>query len=251
MKKYLFTTILTLGLLVTNNVHAQESETDLDTLQGEIEAVKETLTKLQEQLNALREEESLETDKKTDEYADTPMYKGSMKNPYTIGETATFDVMTEYYEPYDETATGLEMLLGSFITSVVETYDGLGQLEIIEVQRGEEALSILEEYEDVDNNELQDGYEYALISFSFDWLESESDFSMYLSAYEFEVFGIDGSYVNNDTNYVYFDGMFDMGEVYPGGNVSGTFAKVVPEGEPFLIRFGNDYYIEQMFFEVE
>ena len=147
---------------------------------------------------------------------------------------SVYDDARMYYPPYNP-----------------RVYEGEAELEFTEVLRGEEALDFLEERNFYDYSVADDGLEWAVFNFTFHWKESDDPNSMYFSSYEFNVFDSTGVSVNAQDYYTYFDGSFESNELYVGGVLNGTIAKLVPEDESFMMRVGDNYWMQHTFFEFD
>ncbi len=279
MKRYLFASVLSFGLLVATSqfAFAQDDADDED-----VEEVEET----EEDEDGLtlpepEEDEEEETDSDDD--------KGTRQNPYLLGEVGIVDMLTTlYFDPFsiemsardsdDMMAEGMPELSQEDMQLVQEememamedgmsmnemsrmfyppyynqhSLEGTGHLEFTEVLRGDDALRYLNQRNFYDYQTLDDNLEWAVIHFTFEWAESEDQNSIYVSNHEFNVFDITGVSVNANDYYTYFDGGFESNEMYVGGVLNGTIAKRVPAEEPFMIRFGDNYMFKHTFFEFD
>ena len=264
MKRYFLASVLSFGLLVATyqSVLAQDdTDEDVD-VEEEVE----------EEEEAVEEEE-------TDDADDN---KGSIQNPYLIGELGEVEMRTYYYDdPFSRFSTsqdgqdiameeseismedyfmselselfGMDADMRTFYPPYYDsmTYKGLANLEFTEVLRGDEARNYLHERNFYDSSITPDDLEWAVFHFTFEWAESDDPNSIHVSSYEFSTFDITGVSVNAQDYYTYFDGAFEQNEMYVGGVLNGTFAKLVPTDEPFMIRFGDNYTTKHTFFEFE
>ena len=275
------------ALAQDNTDDADDSE-DVQSLLDTIAELEATIEALEAQLeDDDAEDEAVEEDVDADDEEDD---KGTRQNPYGLGETGTIAVITHMYDdPFsmettvrddnemaaeqDMTEDGIMESGGSL--SVIEEYFGMGfdseddmarmyyppynprvyegeaELEFTEVLRGDEALEFLNERNFYDYSTVDDGLEWAVFSFTFEWTESDDPNSMYFSSYEFNVFDSTGVSVNAQDYYTYFDGSFESNELYVGGVLNGTIAKLVPEDESFMMRVGDNYWMQHTFFEFD
>lgn len=264
MKRYLIASVLSFGLLISTGhiVLAQDDAED--------EAAEETDEEVTEEVT---EEETVDETETVDE-------KGTRHDPYLIGEVGEIAMRTHQFDsPFDRTASstgemtdedfamiqeGMDMVRDEMMNESFErdmmgmffppyynerTHEGLAGLTFNEVLRGDAAYDFMRARDFYDNRELPEGYEWAVFDFTFEWLESEDPNSIYLSEYEFSVFNSTGASVEMFDYYPYYTGMFNSNELYVGGVVNSTFARIVPEGEPFMIRFGDNYMWKHTFFE--
>ncbi|MFC3899776.1 hypothetical protein [Aliicoccus persicus] len=262
MKRYLLASVLSFGLLVATNqsvVAQDDTDEDVD-VEEEVEE------------EAVEEEE-------TDEPEEN---KGTIQNPYLIGELGEIEMRTNYYhDPFSRfsmSQDGSEMAMeeselaldDQFMADLAEmfsmdsdmrsiyppyydpmTYEGTAHLEFTEVLRGDEALDYLNARNFYDYSTGVDDLEWAVFNFTFEWAESDDPNSIHPSNYEFTTFDITGVSINANDYYTYFDGAFEQNEMYVGGVLNGTFAKLVPADEPFMIRFGDNYTMQHTFFKFE
>lgn len=263
MKRYFLASVLSFGLLVATN----QSVVAQDDADDETEVEEEVV------------EEEVVEEEETDDADDN---KGSIQNPYLIGERGQIEMRTNYYDdPFSRFSTsqdGSEMVMEDtelalddyFMNELTEmfsfdadlrsiyppyydpmTYEGTAYLEFTEVLRGDEALDYLTERNFYDYSTTSDDLEWAVFNFTFEWAESDDPNSIYVSNYEFNTFDITGVSINAHDYYTYFDDAFEQNEMYVGGVLNGTFAKLVPTDEPFKIRFGDNYTMQHTFFEFE
>ena len=151
-----------------------------------------------------------------------------------MGMNSEYDMARMYYPPYNS-----------------RVFEGEAEMEFTEVLRGDEALDFLNERNFYDYSTVDDSLEWAVFNFTFEWTESDDPNSMHFSSYEFNVFDSTGVSVNAQDYYTYFDGAFESNELYVGGVLNGTIAKLVPEGEPFMMRIGDNYWMQHTFFEFD
>ncbi|HJE18860.1 MAG TPA: hypothetical protein K8V35_00715 [Aliicoccus persicus] len=263
MKRYFLASALSFGLLVATHQSVLAQDDADDEAEVEEEVVEEEVV----------EEE--ETD-------DADGNKGSIQNPYLIGDLGEVEMRTYYYDdPFSRFSTsqdgqdmameeseismedyfmsefselfGMDADMRTFYPPYYDsmTYKGLANLEFTDVLRGDEARNYLQERNFYDYSNTPDDLEWAVFHFTFEWVESDDPNSIHLSSYEFTAFDITGVSVNENDYYAYFDGAFDNNEIYVGGVLNGTFAKLVPTDEPFMIRFGDNYTMQHTFFEFE
>lgn len=266
------------------NGNEEEVQSLLDTiaeLEATIEALEAELALDAEDDSTDDTEDAVEEDAEADNEDD----KGTRQNPYLLGEVGSIAVMTHSYDDHFSTYSGArdddavtmmeeevmeddvedsgwisdaETSFDSMMRNMMyppyyrsQMYEGTVGLEFTEVLRGEEALEYLEERNFYDDYLIEDDLEWAVVNFTFEWVDSEDPNSMYVSNYEFNVFDSTGVSVENYNYYTYFDGMFESSELYVGGIFDGTIAKRVPIDEPFMIRFGDNYMFQHTFFEFD
>ena len=132
-----------------------------------------------------------------------------------------------------------------------ETFEGAATLEIIEVLRGED---VYEHVSDEPYEYLTDpleGHEWALISFTYEWGESEDTRPLLMSRVDFKIYDTDGTKVDNESYYLAFEGGFDQVYTEVGQELEETMIKLVPENEPFILEYGDDIFFEKVYFELE
>lgn len=257
VKRYLFASVLSFGLLITTGqiALAQDDSEDESVEDADEEVVEEEETEAEDE-------------------------KGTRHNPFLVGETGEIAMRTHYYQsPFSRTTGNASEMIDEDLAMMEEamdmrqgmmystdderafmdmywppyfngrTHDGIAGLTFNEVLRGDDALDFMQARDFYDNRELPEGYEWAVFDFTFEWLESEDPNSIYVSEYEFSVFDQTGASVNMHDFYAYYNGMFNSSELYVGAVVNSTFARVVPSDEPFMIRFGDNYMWEHTFFE--
>lgn len=231
-------------IFVQDNITHANEDVDVESLVKEVEELREIvdeIVKLLEDLN-LETSTNTETDDSSDnngideeesverETSDTDG-DGSRNNPYSIDDIPEFEVIT--------TDDDWEDLFGR------------GTIEFVEFIRGDSAVDFMTSnyYSAPDN--APDGLEWAIISFNYKWIDSEDDESTYLSTSDFDIFTLDGSRINESGIYGHFENSFSIEEIYAGGSVSGKFSVLIPEDEEFLVRFGDDYSIDYIFFSFD
>lgn len=153
---------------------------------------------------------------------------GTRSNPLAFGETVELEFMF-YGDDYDE------------------DFSGTGELTVDDIIRGDEAYNMLME-ENPYNEPAPDGYEWALIHSTFDFIESETDDHSYYVMDNFEIIEGDGSPAPTESAVTPDE--FGYDELYAGGSSSGYSAVLVPEDGDFLIRY-DDLIYNSIFFEAE
>lgn len=249
MKKYLLSSWLITGIVLLpllvheENVTYANDEVDVEALAEEVEELREIVNEMMEILEELMEDNTSDSDVEEsandegnndeDELAEereAPQTDGdgTRNNPYSIDDIAEFEVNT-YSDDWED-------------------LEGLGSLEIDEFLRGDSAVNFMTENYHREPDDAPEGLEWSIISFNFKWLESEDENSMYLSSSDFEIFSLDGSRIRESGIYGHFENQFSIDEIYAGGSTSGKFSVLVPQGEEFNVRFGDDLYIDYIFY---
>lgn len=239
MKRYLSICILSLGMmtLTTNATYAEEGSVDLGILLQELQ-------KLTEELSDIDAPIQLDQDQADADSLDLSQDYNGMNEPVSVVvTTGTYD------NEYDgETYESLEEFLKEART---ETFEGTATLEITEVFRGED---VYEHVSDEPYEYLTDpleGYEWALISFTYEWEESEDTRPLLMSRIDFRIYETDGTKVDNNSYYLAFEGGFDQVYTEVGQKLEETIIKLVPEDEPFILEYGDDIFFEKVYFELE
>lgn len=241
MKKYLFILLLFTGLVISPSVFGDEDVEDLKKLAEQLQDIKNLPTQVTIPMQIVSED---------DDEDDDDGSKGSRSNPYTMDETATISMTTGIYgNKFDDKK--YDSLKEYLIEGRTVTFEGSATIEITEVLRGEDVVDFItdEPYEYL--TDPLEGYEWALISFSFDWLESDDKRPQSISRHEFVIYEMDGTLVDNIAYFLYYDDVFKLEYFEVGDNLSETVIKLVPRDEPFLLSFGGDIVYEQIYFELE
>lgn len=231
-------------IFAEDNITHAEDEIDIETLAKEVEELREVvdeIVKLLEDLNLetstdtgtdnSSDDDSIDEDESVERERPDTEGDGSRNNPYSIDDIPEFAVIT--------------------MDDDWEDLFGIGSIEFLEFIRGDSAVDFMTNnyYSAPDN--APDGLEWGIISFNYRWIDSEDDESTYLSTSDFDIFTLDGSRINESGIYGHFENSFSIEEVYAGGSVSGKFSVLVPEDEEFLVRFGDDYSIDYIFFSFD
>lgn len=241
MKKLLLSGSLTTLLLLaacgtTNEVDTSESNTETNDEASDLvlenEQLKEQIATLETEIEELKiaaESDNLE-EKEIDEESTTDGSATSRSNPASVGDSISYKLST-----YDDESNSIP---------------GSATLKINEVIRGDEAVSILDT-STLDMEELPEGYEWAVFDFTVTIDEIENpDESVHVWGSDFKVHENDGSEAPSDIFHI-FDGRYNDEEIYEGGTTSGKLDLVVPIGEPFQLRYGDGFSIEEVFISVE
>lgn len=241
MKKYLFVLLLFTGLVLSPSAFGEDDVEDLKKLAEQLQDIKNLPTQVTIPFKIVGDD--------VYEYDDDGS-KGSRSNPYTMDETVTISMTTGIYgNEFD--SKEYDNLREYLIEGRTVTFEGSAAIEITEVLRGEDVVNFItdEPYEYL--TDPLDGYEWALISFSFDWLESDDRRPQSISRHEFEIYEMDGTLVDNIAYFLYYDDVFKLEYFEVGDNLSETIIKLVPRDEPFLLSFGGDIVYERIYFELE
>lgn len=249
LKKYLLYAGLAAGifmgpLIVQDNITYANEDVDIESLVKEVEELREIvdeIVKLLEDLNLdnptdteiddSSDNDNIDEEEPVERTSPETEGDGSRNNPYSIDDVPEFEVIT--------------------MDDDWEDLYGRGTIEFIEFLRGDSAVNYMTENYYNAPDDAPDGLEWAILSFDYKWLESDDEESTYLSTSDFDIFTLDGTRINERDPAGYFDNSFSIEEVYPGGSVSGKFSVLIPEGEEFLVRFGDDYSIDYIFFSFD
>lgn len=203
-------------------------------LEKENKELKEQITDLETEIEELKSINEVEVDGITDNTSDDKIAENtsgkSRSNPASIGDSITYEFIT-----YDDKSNSIP---------------GNATLTVNEVIRGDDAISIIDT-NTLPLEELPEGYEWAVIDFTVKIDEIEnSDESVYVWGTDFNIYEDDGSQAPSDIIKT-FDNRYRDEELYEGGTASGKLERVVPEEQPFQIRYGNGFNSEEVFITVD
>lgn len=204
-----------------------------DTLQAENEELRAQVEDLQEQLDNTSDvasEESTDSSEGDSEDSESAGNDSSRSNPLALGETAEVSVVT--YNDEGEELTGT------------------ANVTIDNVLRGQEALDALDTEGMSTPAPEEEGVEWAVFDMTYELTEFEDeDYPVNVSD-DVEIYLEDGSSVEQ-TGYTWVEGdEFPVTEIYSGGTAEGKVARMVPEGEPFLIKF-DDWMEAEAWYQVD
>lgn len=243
MKKILLTGSLTTALLLAacsgeteeTNTEADNTSEEMEQLQAENEELKTQVEELEGRL-AEQDEEQTESDNQendTEEVeassASEAVDAGSRTEPLALGEKGTMSILT-YTDDED-----------------MEEINGVAEITVDNVVRGEEAVSILTgEYSEPE--EAPEGMEWIVFDTTISLTELSDENEEITFSDDFTAYTSDGSEI--ERVFTTFDEEFGIQGLYSGGTATGKTALLAPAGEPFLIKY-DDYLRAEAYYQVD
>lgn len=236
MKKLLFTSALSTSLILAACGSGEESTESTDN-SAEVEQLQEQVAQLEEENAQLQEQldntnTAVEEDKEDSESDSVEVdNESSRSNPLALGETTEVKVVT-----YDDEAEELQ---------------GKANVTIDNVVRGQEALDALDTGGMSTPAPDDESLEYVVFDLTYELTEFEDEDYPVSVMDDVEIYTEDGSSVDQSGYTTWVEGEeFPATELYSGGNASGKVARVVPVGEPFLIKY-DDWVEAEAWYQVD
>ncbi|MEY8560091.1 hypothetical protein AALF85_05280 [Jeotgalicoccus halotolerans] len=235
MKKLLFTSALATSLILAacgsgeESTESTDSSAEVEQLQEQVAQLEEENAQLQEQLDNTSTAAEEDADSSSDEFADAGN-ESSRSNPLALGETTEVKVVT-----YNDDS---------------EELTGKANVTVDNVLRGQEALDAVQmEYLEIEPP-AEEGMEWAVFDLKYELTDFESEDYPLMVADDVKIYAEDGSEIEQN-EYASVEGEeFPLNELYAGGSASGKVARVVPAGEPFMIKF-DDYMEAEAWYQVD
>lgn len=236
MKKLLFTSALATSLILAacgngeESTESTDSSAEVEQLQEQVAQLEEENAQLQEQLDNTSTAVEEDTEDSGSDSVEVDN-ESSRSNPLVLGETTEVKVVT-----YDDEGEALQGKANVTVDNVVRGQDALDALQT-------EGMSTPAP----DDKDL----EYIVFDLTYELTEFEDEDYPVSVMDDIEIYTEDGSSVDQSNHMTWVDGEeFPIGELYSGGSASGKVARVVPVGEPFLIKY-DDWVEAEAWYQVD